>query len=121
MGDGLQRNELVGNGSDPGLLGSPIRFSNNTAVEVRRGRNCLNPEKSKRFRRGQTIRTLQIVINYGTDPAVGASFAWRVADWSGILALFGLVAIVGGLVLALRRRDYRIQQRHYGADFESKE
>jgi len=53
--------------------------------------------------------------------AVGASFAWRVADWSGILALFGLVAIVGGLVLALRRRDYRIQQRHYGADFESEE
>jgi hypothetical protein len=53
--------------------------------------------------------------------AVGASFAWRVADWSGTLALFGLVAIVGGLVLALRRRDYRIQQRHYGADFESEE
>ena len=53
--------------------------------------------------------------------AVGASFVWRVADWSGILALFGLVAIVGGLVLALRRRDYRIQQRHYGSEFESEE
>jgi hypothetical protein len=50
--------------------------------------------------------------------AVGASFAWRVANWSGILAAFGLVALVGGLVLALRRRDYRIQQRHYGADIE---
>lgn len=53
--------------------------------------------------------------------AVGASFAWRVADWSGILALFGLVAVTGGLVLALRRRDYRIQQRHYGSDFEAEE
>jgi hypothetical protein len=50
--------------------------------------------------------------------SVGASFAWRIATWSGILAVFGLVAVVGGLVLALRRRDYRIQQRHYGADIE---
>jgi ABC-type dipeptide/oligopeptide/nickel transport system permease subunit len=50
--------------------------------------------------------------------AVGASFVWRVADWSGLVAILGLIAIVGGLVLALRRRDYRIQQRHYGASFE---
>jgi hypothetical protein len=50
--------------------------------------------------------------------AVGASFAWRVAEWSGIMALFGLIAILGGLVLALRRRDYRIQKRHYGGHFE---
>jgi hypothetical protein len=53
--------------------------------------------------------------------AVGASFAWRVVEWSGVLALFGLVAIVGGLVLALRRRDYRIQKRHYGGEFEGEE
>ncbi len=53
--------------------------------------------------------------------AIGASFAWRVADWSGIVALLGLVALVGGLVLALRRRDYRIQKRHYGAAFEDVE
>jgi hypothetical protein len=50
--------------------------------------------------------------------AVGASFAWRGAQWSWILAAFGLAAVVGGLVLALRRRDYRIQRRHYGADIE---
>lgn len=50
--------------------------------------------------------------------AVGASFLWRVAEWSGLVALLGLVAVVGGLVLALRRRDYRIQKRHYGAAFE---
>lgn len=53
--------------------------------------------------------------------AVCASFVWRVVEWSGILALFGLVAIVGGLVLALRRRDYRIQKRHYGGEFEGEE
>jgi hypothetical protein len=51
--------------------------------------------------------------------AVAASFAWRVADWSGIMAAFGLLAILGGLVLALRRRDYRIQKRHYGGEFDS--
>jgi hypothetical protein len=50
--------------------------------------------------------------------AVVASFTWRVADWSGILAAFGAVAIVGGLVLVLRRRDYRIQKRHYGTEFD---
>jgi hypothetical protein len=55
--------------------------------------------------------------------AVGAaalvtSYAWRVADWSGTLAFFGVIAIVGGLVLVLRRRDYRIRQRHYGAELE---
>ena len=53
--------------------------------------------------------------------ALVASFAWRVADWSGILAFFGVVAIVGGLVLALRRRDYRIQKRHYGVELDDEE
>ncbi len=50
--------------------------------------------------------------------AVVASFLWRVAEWSGLIAAFGLVSIVGGLVLILRRRDYRIQKRHYGAAFD---
>ena len=50
--------------------------------------------------------------------AIVASFAWRVAEWSGIMGGFGVVATVGGLVLVLRRRDYRIQKRHYGADFD---
>jgi len=36
-------------------------------------------------------------------------------------AALGLVAIVSGLVLALRRRDYRIQQRRYGADFDEQD
>jgi hypothetical protein len=59
-----------------------------------------------------------IALGFG---AVIASFAWRIADWSGILAMFGVIAIVGGLVLVLRRRDYRIQQRHYGSDLEEEE
>lgn len=53
--------------------------------------------------------------------AVVASFVWRTADWSGILAGFGAVAILGGLVLVLRRRDYRIQKRHYGSEFDEDE
>jgi ABC-type dipeptide/oligopeptide/nickel transport system permease subunit len=53
--------------------------------------------------------------------AVGASFIWRVAEWSDVLALTGVVAIIGGLVLALRRRDYRIQKRSYGSELDDEE
>ncbi len=66
----------------------------------------------------ESMPYLYIAIGFAS---VAASFAWRVADWSGVLALFGIVAIVGGLVLALRRRDYRIQKRHYGADFDEED
>ena len=50
--------------------------------------------------------------------AIGASFIWREPKWSDWMALFGAVAIVIGLVLLLRRRDYRIQQRRYGGGFD---
>jgi membrane protein implicated in regulation of membrane protease activity len=50
--------------------------------------------------------------------AIVASFLWRLAEWSWMLAVFGVIAVIGGLVLALRRRDYRIQKRHYGAAFD---
>lgn len=53
--------------------------------------------------------------------AVGTSFLWRVPRWSDLMGVLGLVAIVAGLVLALRRRDYRIQQRRYGAEFDDDE
>lgn len=53
--------------------------------------------------------------------AIVASFAWRIADWSWMLACFGIVAVLGGLVLVLRRRDYRIQKRHYGAELDEEE
>lgn len=66
----------------------------------------------------ESLPYLYIAIGFAS---VIASFAWRVADWSGVLALFGIVAIIGGLVLALRRRDYRIQKRHYGGEFGAEE
>ena len=53
--------------------------------------------------------------------AIVASFAWRVAEWSWILAFFGVAAVVGGLVLVLRRRDYRAQMRNYGAELEEED
>jgi hypothetical protein len=34
---------------------------------------------------------------------------------------FGLIAVVSGLVLVLRRRDYRIQKRRYGAEFDDED
>jgi len=53
--------------------------------------------------------------------AIVASFRWRVPGWSDLMAGLGLVAIVSGLVLVLRRRDYRIQKRRYGADFDDED
>ena len=49
---------------------------------------------------------------------LGASFLWRAAGWSNLLAVFGVILIVAGLALALKRRDYRIQRRRYGGDFD---
>jgi ABC-type dipeptide/oligopeptide/nickel transport system permease subunit len=53
--------------------------------------------------------------------AIAASFMWRVPVWSGVMGVFGLIALVSGLVLVLRRRDYRIQKRRYGAEFDDDE
>ena len=50
--------------------------------------------------------------------AFTASYAWRAQDWSDLVAGIGLVMLVVGLVLTLRRRDYRIQKRRYGAAFD---
>ena len=49
--------------------------------------------------------------------ALLASFLWRMEDWSDLVAGFGLIVVVAGLALALRRRDFRIQKRRYGAEF----
>ena len=53
--------------------------------------------------------------------AIAASFLWRVPGWSDVMGVFGLIAVISGLVLVLRRRDYRVQQRRYGAEFEDEE
>ena len=50
--------------------------------------------------------------------AFAASFIWRGESWSDLVAGLGLIVLVAGLVLVLRRRDYRIQKRRYGAAFD---
>jgi membrane protein YdbS with pleckstrin-like domain len=50
--------------------------------------------------------------------AFAVSFVWRGEVWSDLVAGFGLIVLVAGLVLVLRRRDYRIQKRRYGAAFD---
>lgn len=46
--------------------------------------------------------------------------SWQFASQAGssALALFGAGAIVLGLVVALRRRDYRQQKERYGSPFD---
>jgi len=53
--------------------------------------------------------------------AIIASYLWREPLWTEALAVSGLAVIVVGLMLVLRRRDYRIQQRRYGAELEDEE
>lgn len=53
--------------------------------------------------------------------AAATSFLWRAPPWSDVMAGFGVVAMVSGLVLVLRRRDYRIQKRRYGTEFDDEE
>jgi membrane protein implicated in regulation of membrane protease activity len=53
--------------------------------------------------------------------AIAASYLWREPLWTEALAVSGLAVIVVGLMLVLRRRDYRIQQRRYGAELEDEE
>lgn len=53
--------------------------------------------------------------------AFAASYLWRAEAWSNLVAGFGLIILVTGLVLTLRRRDYRIQKRRYGAAFDDDE
>ncbi|MGH8250794.1 MAG: hypothetical protein ACREVI_08850 [Steroidobacteraceae bacterium] len=53
--------------------------------------------------------------------AVAYSFMWRAPGWSDVMAGIGLIAMISGLVLFLRRRDYRIQKRHYGTAFDDED
>jgi hypothetical protein len=39
--------------------------------------------------------------------------------WSNICAIVGLLAVIGGAVIFLRRRDYRLNHAHY--DYSSLE
>jgi hypothetical protein len=48
------------------------------------------------------------------------SYYWRATGWSNAIICFGMLAVVCGLVLVLRRRDYRLQKRRYGAALDDK-
>ncbi len=50
--------------------------------------------------------------------ALGVSYAWSLAVWSSVLLMCGLATVVLGLVIALKRRDYRVQKRRYGGRFD---
>ena len=62
----------------------------------------------------ETLPYFYMLVGIG---ALLASFLWRTEDWSDLVAGFGLIVVVAGLALALRRRDFRIQKRRYGAEF----
>ena len=47
--------------------------------------------------------------------ALVASYYLRASGWSNLMIGIGLLALVAGLVLLLKRRDYRLQERRYGA------
>jgi hypothetical protein len=53
--------------------------------------------------------------------ALAVSFLWRTQGWSDLAAAFGLIALIAGLVIVLRRRDYRIQKRRYGTAFDDED
>ena len=57
---------------------------------------------------------------YGLAGIVSLAASYRLggALLSSLLALVGLLAVVVGLVLALRRRDFREQKSHYGNPFD---
>jgi predicted MFS family arabinose efflux permease len=49
------------------------------------------------------------------------SFYLRSSGWSDAIVAIGLLALVGGLVLVLKRRDYRLQKRRYGAALDEED
>jgi Flp pilus assembly protein TadB len=42
-----------------------------------------------------------------------ASYVYRETKWSAVVAVFGIVAVVGGIVVLLRRRDFRELRSQY--------
>jgi hypothetical protein len=44
-----------------------------------------------------------------------------VSPWADLIMGFGLLAVVCGLVLVLKRRDYRLQKRRYGAALDDED
>ena len=53
--------------------------------------------------------------------ALAASFYWRAPGWSDVLLGVGVLVVVFGLVLVLKRRGFRMQKRRYGAALDDED
>ena len=53
--------------------------------------------------------------------ALAVSFYWRAPGWSDVLLGVGVLTVVFGLVLVLKRRDFRMQKRRYGAALDDED
>jgi len=61
-----------------------------------------------------------VYMGFGAG-ALAFSWYWRVPGWSDAVLGFGLLTVVCGLVIMLKRRDYRMQKRAYGAGLEDED
>jgi len=57
---------------------------------------------------------------YGLGGVLSLAGSYRLTNTvaSGLLALVGVLAVLAGLVLALRRRDFRLRKSEYGNPFD---
>ena len=53
--------------------------------------------------------------------ALAFSYYRQGSPWADLIMGLGLLAVVCGLVLVLKRRDYRIQKRRYGAALDDED
>ena len=53
--------------------------------------------------------------------ALAFSYYWQVPPWADLIMGLGLLSVVCGLVLVMKRRDYRIQKRRYGAALDDED
>lgn len=57
---------------------------------------------------------------YGLGGVLSLAGSYRLTNAvaSGLLALVGVLAVLAGLVLVLRRRDFRLRKSEYGNPFD---
>jgi hypothetical protein len=61
-----------------------------------------------------------VYMGFGAG-ALAFSYYWHAPGWSDLIVGLGFLAVICGLVLVLKRRDYRIQRRRYGSAFEDED
>jgi hypothetical protein len=60
--------------------------------------------------------SLPFLYGAGGACALAASYAIAAPGWSLLIAIAGVAGILAGLVVWLRRRDYRTMQERYRGD-----